>query len=238
MDKINEYLIEQLHPDLRQSAITCINKCDVALSGRAKVRLTYTYRTIAEQNFLYAKGRTTVNPDGKSKQRPLGYKVTNAKGGQSIHNYAMALDIALLVDGKSLSWNDVKDFDADGLSDWMECVKIFKDQGWQWGGDWSSFIDKPHFQKTFGLTLSQLQARQAAKDFIVGTKFINIKHVITFKTLTTISDINLRIGAGTEYGVIQVIPKLSKVIEKKRIDGWSQIEFGPRTGWVSNKYLR
>jgi DNA polymerase III delta prime subunit len=35
-------------------------------------------------------------------------------------------------------------------------VKIFKSYGWEWGGDWK-FTDMPHFQKTYGLSIKQLQ---------------------------------------------------------------------------------
>lgn len=41
---------------------------------------------------------------------------------------------------------------------WMNVVKFFKSKGWTWGGDWKSFKDAPHFEKTFGhtwLTLSK-----------------------------------------------------------------------------------
>lgn len=240
MDKINEVYLAFLHPDpeIRDSCRDGITLCNKALTGRAQVRLTFTYRTVIEQNHLYALGRTIVNPDGRSKTKPLGDVVTNARGGQSIHNYHLAFDFALLVDGKLLSWNDVKDFDGDGLADWMECVKIFKNLAWQWGGDWSTIIDKPHFQKTFGLTLSQLQARVAAKDFIPGTDFINLKNVVANKSLTTTVGVNLRVGAGTDYHILKVLPMGSTIIEKRRVGDWSQVEFGPVTGWISNKYLK
>ena len=37
------------------------------------------------------------------------------------------------------------DFNADGKSDWSEIVAIFKENSWEWGGDWK-FTDMPHFQ--------------------------------------------------------------------------------------------
>jgi peptidoglycan L-alanyl-D-glutamate endopeptidase CwlK len=50
-----------------------------------------------------------------------------------------------------------KDYDKDGTSDWREVVEVFKMYGWQWGGDWKSFKDFPHFQKTFGYKTPQLK---------------------------------------------------------------------------------
>lgn len=62
---------------------------------------------------------------------------------------------------------------GDGQSDWMEVVKIFKMYGWQWGGDWK-FVDKPHFEKTFGLSIKQLQKMYAAQG---KPKYIQLSHI-------------------------------------------------------------
>ena len=48
------------------------------------------------------------------------------------------------------SWENGIDFDGDGIADWMEIVTIFKKYGWEWAGDWKTFREFPHFQKTFG----------------------------------------------------------------------------------------
>lgn len=131
MDKITQNRINGLHPSVRKEMETIINECDAALTGRANVRITQGLRTFAEQDALYA-------------QRP---KVTNAKGGQSVHNYGFAVDICLIIDGTQASWDVKKDWDGDKIADWDECVKIFAKHGWSWGGNWSSFKDMPHFDK-------------------------------------------------------------------------------------------
>jgi peptidoglycan L-alanyl-D-glutamate endopeptidase CwlK len=118
-----------------------------ALTGRATCRITHTLRTIEEQDALYAQGRT----------KP-GKKVTNAKGGQSYHNFGMAFDICLIVDGKTASWDMEEDFDKDHEADWMEVVRIAKKYGWEWGGDFVKFRDNPHFQKTYGYATTKLKA--------------------------------------------------------------------------------
>ena len=100
----------------------------------AEVRITHGLRTNKEQDDLYAIGRTVK---GKS--------VTNAKGGQSVHNYGLAVDICLII--KNVVYYDLKiDSDYDGTADWMEAVKIFKNNGFTWGGDWLKFKDNPHFE--------------------------------------------------------------------------------------------
>lgn len=140
-----------LHPKLRDEAMRIYEECNQVLGGRAKVRFTHTLRTFAEQDALFAQGRTKA-----------GKIVTNARGGASYHNYALAIDFCLIIDGKVASWDATSDFDLDKIADWMEVVRVFKKYGWEWGGDWR-FKDMPHFQKTFGYSIKQLLALHNAK---------------------------------------------------------------------------
>ncbi len=129
------------------------------------LRFAYTLRTFQEQDLIFQQGRT----------RP-GAIVTWARPGQSYHNYGLALDICLISpDGKMASWDTLKDFDGDGVSDWMEVVKVFKSYGWEWGGDWAKpKQDTPHFQKTFGYNTATLLDKFKKSDFIPGTKYVSI----------------------------------------------------------------
>ena len=151
-DQITLERIKLLHPKLRDEVGEIYDEICEALKGRAMCRFSYTLRTFAEQNAIYAQGRT----------KP-GKIVSNAKAGLSYHNYGMAVDIVLIIDGKTAVWDYKIDFDADGNADWMEVVAIFKSYGWEWGGDWK-FYDAPHFQKTLGYSVRQLLAlHQAGK---------------------------------------------------------------------------
>lgn len=168
-DKITLAKIELLHPKLREEAKLIYAEICEALKGKAICRFSHTLRTVEEQDALYAKGRTAP-----------GKIVTKARGGSSMHNFGIAIDICQLVDtdgngtNEKLSYETKIDFDGDGKADWMEIVAIFEKYQWQWGGRWSKFTDLPHFQKTFGLTLPQLQAKHKAKDFIEGTQYVKI----------------------------------------------------------------
>ncbi|MDW0314039.1 MAG: M15 family metallopeptidase [Nitrososphaeraceae archaeon] len=153
--------IQRLHPAVRADAMAVYYESVNALSGRATVRFSQTLRTIPEQDALYAQGRT--------KQ---GKIVTNARGGASYHNYGLAIDIVLIIDGKEVSYDMVKDYDGDGLADWMECVSVFKSHGWAWGGEWKSIKDYPHFEKTFGKTVTQLKALYDKKKFIEDNQYV------------------------------------------------------------------
>jgi len=163
MDPVNQKFIDKLHPSIRTATMIAVTSAQAALTGRAQPRITFGLRTFEEQQALYDQGRT----------KP-GQKVTNAKPGQSYHNYGLAIDVALLIDGKELSWDTGKDWDGDKQSDWMEVVAAFKKAGFAWGGDWRTFKDMPHFEMTFGHDWRELLAKHEAKDFIQGTEYVNI----------------------------------------------------------------
>lgn len=138
--------IATLHPAIRDEVQQKVDYINVnVLTGRVKMLVTQGLRTFEEQDKLFA-------------QKP---KVTNAKGGQSIHNYGLAFDFCLVDGGKTI-WDTAKDFDGDKHPDWMEVVQVFKDAGYTWGGNFRSIHDAPHFEKTFGHTWEDLLALKKA----------------------------------------------------------------------------
>lgn len=154
IDPISVERIKTAHPFLRH-ALQCIyDECAALLTNpRVMLRFTSVLRTHAEQDALYAQGRTGP-----------GKVVTWVKGGGSYHNYGMAVDIVLLIDRdgngtfETASWDVVKDWDADGTPDWQEIVAVFERYEWQWGvfNRRGKRIDLPHFQRTLGYTTKQL----------------------------------------------------------------------------------
>lgn len=152
MDKITIERIKLLHPKLRDEVLELYKEICDSLKGNAICRFTRTLSTFKEQDELYAQGRTRQ-----------GKIVTHARGGQSYHNFGLAIDIVLLIDKdkdgnfETATWDAKSDFDGDKKSDWMEVVNIFKQYGFEWGGDWK-FYDAPHFQKTFGKSTRELLA--------------------------------------------------------------------------------
>jgi peptidoglycan L-alanyl-D-glutamate endopeptidase CwlK len=151
MDKVTLDRIATLHPKIRQKVLAAYLYVNNKLLGKGvRLRFAYTTRTNEEQAEMYAQGRTKLF-DSTGKR--LGI-ITQAKAGQSIHNYHLAFDIVLLLDkdgdGKFESATyEMLDFDKDGKKDWLEVVEYFKSIGFTWGGDWK-FKDAPHFEMTFG----------------------------------------------------------------------------------------
>jgi peptidoglycan L-alanyl-D-glutamate endopeptidase CwlK len=160
MDQITIDRIKLMHPALRDKALADYTAANSVLGKEVRLRFSYTLRTFAEQDALFAK-------------RP---KVTNAKAGQSFHNYGLAFDIVLMYDKngdgvfEEVSWDMARDGDGDKVADWLEVTKVLTGAGWtngffSNGKKW----DFPHFQIDYGLKWQTLLQRYNAKDFVEGT---------------------------------------------------------------------
>lgn len=129
---------KQLHPDLQ----VIIEKLKLECEKQGlKIGISECLRTKQEQDNLYAKGRT----DKSSKI------VTNAKGStySSMHQWGVAFDF-YRNDGKGAYNTSDKFFEKVGA--------IGKKLGLEWGGDWKSIKDLPHFQlPQWGSTPSKLK---------------------------------------------------------------------------------
>jgi peptidoglycan L-alanyl-D-glutamate endopeptidase CwlK len=116
-----------LHPELAKRWALANDEFTKQYPELPQVFLTQTYRSDEDQAADYAKGRT----------KP-GKVVTNARPGQSLHNYypALAFDIAFKV-GNEVHWD---------ISLFRQFAAIAKSLGLEWGGNWKHFKDNPHFQ--------------------------------------------------------------------------------------------
>ena len=92
--------------------------------------ITECYRVPERQDELYAQGRSKPGP-----------VVTYKRGGESNHNRrpTPALDVAFLLADGSVSWSGLL------LSKFARLMKA-ADARVAWGGDWSKFKDRPHFE--------------------------------------------------------------------------------------------
>ena len=126
--------IQSLHPAIRMAATSFIKDANEN-SPNTLIRVAQGFRTYAEQDALYAQGRTTG-----------GSIVTKAQGGFSNHNFGLAFDIVGVTNGK-LDYN----------LDWKSLSTLGNSKGFEWGGEWK-FKDMPHFQMLFGNSLKELRA--------------------------------------------------------------------------------
>ena len=130
---INSRDILELHPTLQRGARELISRMR-ALGF--PVGISSTYRSPEYQDYLFEQGRS----------RP-GQIVTNARGGQSMHNYRLAFDVFKNIRGQEFS--DDSFFAAAG--------RIWQEMGGVWGGSWRSFPDRPHMEYSDGLSITNLQ---------------------------------------------------------------------------------
>ncbi|MGJ1420760.1 RHS repeat-associated core domain-containing protein [Sphingobacterium spiritivorum] len=133
-DVVSDKRIQGLHPAIRMQATDFIKEAN-ANSSSTMIRVADGFRTYAEQDALYAQGRTAS-----------GSIVTKAKGGYSNHNFGLAFDIVGVTKGKT-----------DYNLDWKSLSTLGKSKGLEWGGDWK-FKDMPHFQNMFGNGMKDLRA--------------------------------------------------------------------------------
>lgn len=150
LDARSERNIQTLLPNVRKEFVDLLMLakkraadfgCDVrAISGN---------RTYDEQDALYAKGRTAPGP-----------KVTNAKGGFSNHNFGIAVDLGVFEAGEYLDSENPSKAETVHLAI-AEAVKV-SGLVLEWGGDWKSFRDIPHWEYATGLTIAEKRQRLAA----------------------------------------------------------------------------
>ncbi|MBH5319063.1 M15 family metallopeptidase [Paenibacillus sp. GSMTC-2017] len=135
--------ITELHPIVqlkKEELITEVEKLGIS------ILITDDFRSHEEQNALYDKGRESEGPI-----------VTHVRGGESYHNYGLAIDFALKTKKGKVIWDLEYDGNKNGSADWIEVVKVAKQLGFSWGGDWKNFKDYPHLQMDFGYSIRELQ---------------------------------------------------------------------------------
>ena len=122
VDDRSEKNIATLLPQVRPIARALVQK---AAANGITVKVISALRTFAEQDALFAQGRTAP-----------GNKVTNARGGFSNHNFGIAFDVGVFEGNRYL--RDSPKYKAVGV--------LGMDLGLEWGGNWKTIVDQPHFQ--------------------------------------------------------------------------------------------
>lgn len=144
-DPRSEGVIATLLPKAQVSARKFLT---IAKTAPFNVKLLSGTRTYAEQDQLYMK-------------RP---PVTRARGGQSNHNFGIAWDVGIFVDGVYYTGRNAVEDKA--YADLAALVKP-KMPEIEWGGDWVSFKDAPHYQLKTGKTTAEVRALlEAGKPYV------------------------------------------------------------------------
>lgn len=148
-DMRSEKNITTLHPNaqvLARKFLAAVRNDNNLQRNGVIAKIISGTRTYKEQAKLYAQGRTEP-----------GKIVTKAPASQSNHNFGIAWDVGLFRGSEYLDESPL--YDTVG--------SIGKHLGLEWGGDWSSIVDKPHFQLVIQLTLAEVRSRfEAGKAFV------------------------------------------------------------------------
>lgn len=136
---INSRDLAELTADTKARAERHIAACK---SAGIDLIVTSTYRDSESQAALYAQGRTAP-----------GRIVTNARPGESYHNYRIAYDVVIVRNGKCV-W-DTND------SAWAVVGRLGEECGLEWAGRWKGKIkESAHFQLP-GYNLAKLKSMAA-----------------------------------------------------------------------------
>jgi len=129
MDSISEARLALVHPETSRR----IHQLEDMLSF--KIGVSQGLRTWSQQDSLWQEGR---NPDG-SYIDPIHHTgvVTNAKGGESMHNFGIPVDVFPVGDDGKPDWNG-KD------EKWAEILAKAPSCGLAEGAKWRTFPDEPH----------------------------------------------------------------------------------------------
>lgn len=140
--------INELLPIVKEKCLAHIQLCK---ENGIQLVVTGTYRSLEEQNELHSRPFDGKDNDKDGRIDEADEKVTNARGGQSLHNWRVAYDVAPVEKGV-IVWNN------NAL--WSKIGQLGKSIGLSWGGDWKSFPDRPHFEYTLGYTWQDFLANK------------------------------------------------------------------------------
>lgn len=207
----------KLHPRLQAKIIELKAICE---AKGLKIGVSECLRTVKEQDALYAQGRT----------KP-GKIVTNAKGSSysSMHQWGVAFDFYR---------NDGKGAYNNGDSFFNKVGKLSQSIGLEWGGNWKSIKDLPHFQlPDWGSTPSLLKSQyKEPKAFM--SSWHNFKGV--YKAEETLALKN-HIYKGSK--VVIAVPKNAQVActgiyEKKGDKIYLYVTYKGKSGFIVKSKLK
>lgn len=106
------------------------------------------FRTDQKQDEDYKKGRRGIPGEGT---------VTDARGGESYHNYGLGADLLMYNESGVPGWHDKGDY----TKMWQRYGEVATDNGLRWGGN---FGDRPHVEYHPGLNDSQARTLRGDRD--------------------------------------------------------------------------
>jgi len=169
---LNSRDVSLLREDVR---VNCLKWQELCRAAGLNVLITQTLRDDEYQADLYAQGRT----------KP-GSILTNSKV-TTFHGVGLAFDFC----------KNVKEHEYDDLAFFKKAADIAKEMGFSWGGDWTSFTDRPHLQWDAG-------GKYSGSDVRAGRLPPDMEEYMT------------------EADVIKIIEKHEAAKAKKSVSSWAK----------------
>lgn len=134
--------IDDLHPQLAYAVGLAMGMWSLKYPDDPEPIITATYRSPDEQDSLFAQPTDGIDNDRDGRIDEPDERVTNARGGQSPHNFrpALAFDIAFQTKSRKLDWSTRLFEQFAGL--------MKRSANVTWGGDFKTLPDRPHFELT------------------------------------------------------------------------------------------
>lgn len=147
----NAKAIATLHPVVAEIATAFESEAD---RRGEDFLFTEGGRVSARQKALYNQPWDKKDNDGDGLIDESDERVTNAKSGESLHEYGCALDFVPVTSDGHVAYGDIQGF--------TRIAKLAKEFGFEWGGDWpKKYRDYPHLQYTGGYPLSAFKSGKA-----------------------------------------------------------------------------
>lgn len=133
LDARTERNLATMLPEVQSVARQFIREC---LRKGYNTKIISGTRTYEEQDRLYRQANDGKDNDGDGRIDEADERVTKAPAGYSNHNFGLAFDVGIFEGKKYLTGGNL----------YVEISKLGKALGLEWGGDWTSFQDRPHYQ--------------------------------------------------------------------------------------------
>jgi peptidoglycan L-alanyl-D-glutamate endopeptidase CwlK len=145
-DSRSEGNIATLLPRVRPFARALIEK---AANQGIIIKVTSGTRSFAEQDELFAQGRTKA-----------GKIVTKARGGFSNHNFGIAFDVTIFTGSTDPEKAKTPVFESPV---YKAIGALGTELGLEWGGNWKTIVDEPHFQLRPGWAADLIEKEMLAE---------------------------------------------------------------------------
>ncbi len=165
-DPRTEKNILTLTPRAAEKARALLEKQNVALARFGYVaRITRAFASDAEQDALYNQPHDSKDNDGDGRIDEADEKVTNAKAGESWHNYRVAWDITIFkIKGGAPVW-DPKPYELAAAVA-LDFPGIIRGIDFIDPKTKKPIPDRPHYHLALGISIAQAQKMKARGEAI------------------------------------------------------------------------